>query len=111
MKLLALLISTALAVPDGGADAGVDTPFLDPDAGVFQVVSAIQPDGEELGPGWWLAPARMQKVGDRLVALENENSQLKAAPPPTTWGFWMGVGLGVTLGTTGVLFLVNQVKK
>lgn len=112
MKILAALLSVALAVPDGGVDGGGDAPFVgDADAGVFQVASAVQPNGDELGPGWWLAPERMQKVGERIVTLENENNRLKSLPPPATWGFWIGMGLGLSLGTAGTVFLVNQVRK
>lgn len=116
MKAVALLVALSLVAPAfGDPDGG--TPerarMADADAGIFEVVSAETYDGGTLGPGWWMTPGRMQKVGVHITDLENQNAAMSAGPQPTqvTWGFWLGLGLGVIGGCAGTIFILNQVRK
>lgn len=111
MRCLAVLLSAVLSsAPDGGTDA----PFADPDAGVYQVAWASQSDGGVLGPGWWLSPGRMKRVGEHITALRNENEQFRSEATQVvrpTMSFWIGLAAGFAVGVVGTVVLVNEVRK
>lgn len=111
---LAIALIAALSFPARGEDGGVDVPFADADAGVFQVQWAEQPDGGQLGAGWWLSSSRMLKVGSHVATLENENRALRLEPPSQfrpTLGFWLGLIVGFGTGVVGAVVLVNQIRR
>lgn len=100
-----------LLVPRAAAQ---DAPFADADAGVFEVRDASLSDGGQLGQGWWLSAPRMQKVGEHVVALENENARLRFEGSETfrpTVGFWIGLAVGFGAGVAGTVILVNQLRR
>lgn len=84
---------------------GGDIPFADADAGVYQVASAMQPDGGLLGEGWYLTGPRMQRVGEHIVELES-----RSCPEPVGNGsaFFIGTGVGAGVVLIAVLVLVLQ---
>lgn len=111
---LVLLLTLIVAAPSRGQDGGADVPFADPKAGVFQVATAAQPDGGQLGEGWWVSSPRMNKVGVRLTELENENTRLKVDAEQIfrpTIGFWIGLATGLGVGVAGTVVLVNQIRR
>ena len=101
----ALLLAAVLA-------AG-DAPFVDADAGVYQVESASLPaDAGTLGPGWYLTDAKMKHVGERIVAQDNRVKELEATTgaPTITYGFWVGLGLGVITTSVMAVLIAKELK-
>lgn len=102
---IAFLITISLAAPDGGV---VDAPYADPDAGVFEVSSAVAAsDGGILDPGWYLTRARMKRIGERLTECENERA---AQPGPGYWALAAGVS-GFVTGIALTIYAVGAIKK
>lgn len=85
------------------ADGGTDVPLEE--AGVYQVTSSTQADGGVLGPGWYLTPIRMQKVGEHIADLENAPHEEVSLP----LSFWAGVVIGgIASAVTVFLFCRTQ---
>ncbi len=105
MRVLALLLAATLSA--------------EPDAGyaerVFQVRSAEKLDGGVVDGGWWLADERMQKVGERIVELENEKKRCEGAVtemearPPAAAPFYAAL-IGILIGASGMVLLLKGSK-
>lgn len=67
----ALVLALVLASSDGGTDA----PYVDVDAGVYQVVSSTLADGGRVGPGWHLTPQRVVAVASFVTRVGNEKAR------------------------------------
>lgn len=101
--LICVLLAQAPDVDGGVPDAPKDPPV--------EVTSATSLDGGTLPEGWYLSRERMQKVGTKLVTLENENQQLKDGRPIVHWGFWVGIAVGFVAGVGGTILVVEQIHR
>jgi len=122
MRWFALLMSLLVAGPalarDGG---GTDAPYWDPDAGIYEVSSAVTAiDGGELGAGWWLSRDRMKKTGDHVVEANNAKAQAErerdealtsAAEGGGVKWFLYGLAAGVVAGGALLILGLNAVSR
>lgn len=94
-------------------------PFADSDAGLYQVSSAMRPDGGSLPAGWWLSPVRMAKLGTALVNYQNDTVDLKRQVTELSQTdpflervrvFMIGVGVGTAVGVAITIMIAYLVK-
>lgn len=107
-KLVLLLLLAA----DGG------TPTQPPpNAPVVEVAHAEATDGGQLPDGWWVSRPHMQKVGARLITLEDalkaKDAELQQCghAPKTEWGFWAGMAAGAIITGAAVYGVSRLVEK